>query len=76
MANAFPHHVRQTVLMSTGFVAELPTIEHVKTEFMADGEARKLKESTLDRYRIIFRQLEAFAKAECITALRDLNTRR
>lgn len=50
------------------------TIEQAKTEFLADGEARKLKDSTLDRYRIIFRQLDAFAAIKGIRFLKELDT--
>lgn len=53
---------------------EATTIEQAKTEFLADGEARKLKDSTLDRYRIIFRQLEAFAAIKGIRFVKELDT--
>jgi integrase/recombinase XerD len=53
---------------------EATTIEQAKTEFLADGEARKLKDSTLDRYRIIFRQLDAFAAIKGIRFLKELDT--
>jgi integrase/recombinase XerD len=62
-------------------VRELPaleiepvTIDKAKHEFLADAEARKLKESTIDRHRILFRQLEAFATAQGIRYIRDLDT--
>lgn len=55
--------------------AEEPmTIERAKTQYLADAEARKLKDSTIDRHRILFRQLEQFAKAEGISCLRQLDT--
>lgn len=50
------------------------TIEQAKKEFLSDAQARKLKESTIDRHRILFRQLEHFAKAEGIRYLKELNT--
>jgi integrase len=53
---------------------EAITIEQARVDFIADGEARKLKKSTIDRYRIIFRQLEAFAKTESLRLLKELDT--
>src|SRR5262245_4241570 len=50
------------------------TIEQARQDFIADGEARKLKKSTVDRYRIIFRQLEEFAKKEGLRLLKELDT--
>jgi site-specific recombinase XerD len=50
------------------------TIEQARQDFIADAEARKLKKSTIDRYRIIFRQLEAFAKKEGLGLLKELDT--
>ena len=50
------------------------TIEQARRDFIADGDARKLKNSTIDRYRIIFRQLEEFAKKEGLHFLKELDT--
>ena len=50
------------------------TIEQAKKNFLADAEARKLKDSTIDRYRIVFRQLEAFAAKEHLQLLGELDT--
>ena len=50
------------------------TIERAKKEFLADGDARKLRNSTLDRYRILFRQLDSFAVKEGIRFLKELDT--
>ena len=43
--------------------------------YLADAEARLLKNSTVDRHRILFRQLHAFAAAEGIRYLEELDTR-
>jgi integrase/recombinase XerD len=53
---------------------EATTIEQAKTEFLADLEARKLKKNTVDRFRIIFRQLEEFTKKEGLRFLCELDT--
>src|SRR5215467_8624160 len=50
------------------------TIDAAKEEFLADCEARKLKKSSIDRYRILFRQLDAFARREGIRFLAQLLT--
>jgi len=50
------------------------SIEVAKTQFLADAEARKLKDSTIDRHRILFRQLEAFATSQGIRYLKELDT--
>lgn len=57
-------------LTATGQV----TIEQAEKEFLADCAARKLKISTQDRYRILFRQLRAFAKKEGVQFLKQLDT--
>jgi integrase/recombinase XerD len=54
--------------------AEPTTIAKAKEMFLADAEARGLKEPTIDRHRIIFRQLEAFAEARAIRYLKQLST--
>jgi site-specific recombinase XerD len=45
-----------------------------REKFLADAQARKLKDSTIDRHRILFRQLEAFAGSEGIKCLDELDT--
>lgn len=50
------------------------SIEKAKDEYLADARARKLKDSTIDRHRILFRQLEAFAASEGIRYLKELDT--
>jgi len=58
-----------------GQTADEPiTIEKVQDEFIADAEARKLKNSTIDRYHILFRQLLAFTKNEGLRLLKELDT--
>ncbi|HXN23346.1 MAG TPA: tyrosine-type recombinase/integrase [Candidatus Dormibacteraeota bacterium] len=60
--------------LPAGNGSEPMTIEQAKTEFLADAEARKLKNSTIDRHRILFRQLEQFAKTEGMRYLKELDT--
>jgi site-specific recombinase XerD len=50
------------------------SIERAKEEFLATTRAQKLKDSTIDRYRILFRQLEVFAASESIKYLNQLDT--
>jgi len=57
-------------LTNTGQV----TIEQAEKEFLADCAARKLKDSTQDRYRILFRQLNAFAADEGFQVLKQFDT--
>jgi integrase/recombinase XerD len=52
----------------------LITIERAKEDFLADAEARNLKDKTIYKYRLLFRQLEAFAQAEGIRFLKELDT--
>lgn len=50
------------------------TIEELKTAYLENAESgRKLKQTTIDRYRIIFRQLEAFATAKGIRAVKQFD---
>ena len=52
------------------------TIEDAHEKFVADAEARKLNDSTLYKYRLLFRQLDGFAetyKLQFLTQL-DLDT--
>jgi integrase/recombinase XerD len=62
-----------------GSVGDDPDARHIAIEqatkdFIADARARKLKESTIDRHRILFRQLEAFAAAEGMRYVEELDT--
>jgi integrase/recombinase XerD len=50
------------------------TIEQAEKEFVADAEARKLKERTVYKYRFLFRQLNAFAELQGIRFLKELDT--
>jgi integrase/recombinase XerD len=50
------------------------TVGNATAEFLADAKARKLKDSTVDRHRILFRQLEAFAASQGIRYLKELDT--
>ena len=40
---------------------------------MADAEARKLNEATLYKYRLLFRQLDAFAEGHNLQRLKQLD---
>jgi integrase/recombinase XerD len=53
---------------------EAVTISKATEDFLSDAEARKLKESTVDRHRILFRQLETFASAPGISHITELDT--
>jgi hypothetical protein len=50
------------------------TIEQARKDFLADAEARKLKERTIYKYRLMFRQLQAFADESGIRYLKELDT--
>ena len=49
------------------------SIEAAEKEFLADCESRKLKASTAGRYRILFRELDAFAVKEGFRFLKQLD---
>jgi len=49
------------------------TIFEAKEEFLRDAEARNLNEKTIYKYRLLFRQLEAFAQAMGIRCLKELD---
>jgi len=50
------------------------TIEELKKQYLDDAEkGRKLKASTVERYRIIFRQLEAFGRAKGLRYVKELD---
>jgi integrase/recombinase XerD len=53
---------------------EPTTITKAQEMYLADAAARGLKKKTIDRHRIIFRQLDAFAAAKGIRYLNELNT--
>jgi site-specific recombinase XerD len=50
------------------------TIEQAKKDFLADADARKLKDRTVYKYRLMFRQLQAFADENGIRYLKQLDT--
>jgi integrase len=52
---------------------EPETLEHVKQCFLADAEARNLHESTIYKYRLLFRQLETFASEQGIRFVKELD---
>lgn len=51
---------------------EAISIDAAEKEFLADCESRKLKKSTVGRYRILFRELDAFAASEGFRFLKQL----
>lgn len=55
---------------------EPTTIAKAQEMFLADATARGLKKPTIDRHRIIFKQLEAFASARGLKYLNQLATER
>lgn len=54
--------------------AEPTTITRAQEMFLADATARGLKKPTVDRHRIIFKQLQAFIEARGIKYLNQLTT--
>jgi integrase/recombinase XerD len=53
--------------------AEQQTIEAAFNEFLADMEARKLHDSTIRKYKLLERQLEAFAQQRGVRFLNELD---
>lgn len=49
------------------------TVEQANAEFIADAEARNLKDKTVYKYRLLFRQLTEFAKNQGIRFLKELD---
>lgn len=54
-------------------LSERMTVAGAAREFIADAEARKLKERTIYKFRLLFRQLETFAKTSGIQFLEQLD---
>jgi integrase/recombinase XerD len=52
------------------------TISAAKEEFLRDAEARNLKEPTIYKYRLLFRQLEIFREAIGLRYLKELDAPR
>lgn len=53
----------------------LATIAQVQKEFTGNAEKRMLKKSSIERYKIIFRQMNQWAQGEGIRFLSELDTR-
>jgi len=49
------------------------TIKDAHTKFIADAEARKLNDATLNKYRLLFRQLDGFAETHKLQFLKQLD---
>lgn len=54
-------------------LSERMTVVEATREFIADTEARKLKEPTIYKFRLLFQQLETFAKESGIRLLEQLD---
>jgi len=50
------------------------TIKHATEQFIADAQARKLKDRTVYKYRLLFRQITAFCDEQGITSVAQLST--
>jgi integrase/recombinase XerD len=59
----------------TGAEDEPTTIQQVTDEFITSAASKRLKKSTIGRYQIIFRQLNAFAVREGLRFVNQLDTR-
>jgi integrase/recombinase XerD len=53
--------------------SEPATILASTEKYLADATARRLNESTIYKYRLLFKQLETFATKHCLRYLRELN---
>ncbi len=60
----------------TGAEAEPITIEQAWKEFMADAVARNLRQPTLDKYDLLRRRMEVFARHSGLRFLRDFDLTR
>lgn len=49
------------------------TVAQANAEFIADAEARNLKDKTVYKYRLLFRQLTEFAKSQGFRFLKELD---
>ncbi len=49
------------------------TVEQAKQEFLADAEARNLKDKTVYKYRLLLRQLIEFAQPQGVRFLKELD---
>src|SRR5207249_5696357 len=49
------------------------TIKNAHEKFIADAEARRLNDSTLYKYRLLFRQLDGFAETHKLQFLKQLD---
>ncbi len=52
---------------------EIATIEQAMEAFKCDAEARGLQESTLKKYRVLFKQLRSFAVSQGLSAVKQLD---
>src|ERR1700751_3327560 len=54
-------------------VTEPTTIQRAGERFLADAEAQKLKESTISKYRLLFKQIGEFARERGLRYLKELD---
>jgi integrase/recombinase XerD len=54
-------------------VTEPTTIQLAGERFLADAEAQKLKESTISKYRLLFKQIGEFARERGLRYLKELD---
>jgi integrase/recombinase XerD len=68
-------HVREWEARETEprSASEPTTIQESKEKYLADANARCLNESTIYKYRLLFRQLEAFAEKRGLRYLQELD---
>jgi hypothetical protein len=50
-----------------------PTVEQACDKFLADAKARELREATLYKFRLLFRQLQDFAKSKGLVYMSDFH---
>ena len=50
-----------------------PTVEQATEAYLADAKARQLRDPTLYKFRLLFRQMKAFAESEGLVYVSDFN---
>jgi site-specific recombinase XerD len=69
---------RARELEANGFIEDrlAPTIEEASEQYLADAQARQLRESTLYKYRLLLKQLKAFAELHGLVFISDFDLER
>jgi len=65
--------IRKKELEGTVEKPKSPTIEQACQSYLDDATARDLKDPTLYKFRLLFRQMQEFAKAEGLVYVSDFN---